>query len=86
MCKQPDLFHCSGMQVMVTATAETFLPWLKTSAMWVRCHVGAPILLRCQRMDAPCGPLEEGTTVSKPFTITLLLQVIINSGNLSIHF
>lgn len=52
---------------MVTATVGTFLPWLKTSAMWERCHVVAPILLRCQRMAALFGPSEEETMVCKPF-------------------
>lgn len=62
------MFLSFGLQVTVTATVETFLPWLKTSAMWERCHVVAPIRLHFQRMDAQCGPLEEETTVCKPFT------------------
>lgn len=62
------MFLLFGLQVTVTATVETFLPWLKTSAMWERCHVVAPIQLHFQRMDAQCGLLEEETTVCKPFT------------------
>lgn len=51
------------MQVTVTATAATFLPWSKTSAMLERCHAEAPTLLLCQRMDALSGHLGEGTMV-----------------------
>lgn len=60
------------MQVMVTVIAAIFLPWWKTSAMWERCHVGAPILLHYQRMAVPCGHLEEGTMVRNTVAMLIL--------------
>lgn len=51
---------------METATAETSQLWLKTLATLARCRVEVPTRSRCPRMDAPSGPLEEGTTVCRP--------------------